>query len=150
MTLRVDPAHPAEARELLEASHALMEELFPSQSNHYLSTDALCADNIRFFVARDGEDVLGCGALALKDDYAEVKSMFTTPNARGRGVADMILSQLTAVATAQGMACMRLETGNTLEAAHRLYERHGFRPRGPYQAVPPVAEGHLLFFEMEL
>ena len=46
-----DPRSEA-SRGLLAQSHALMESLFPSESNHYLSIDALCVDNIRFFEAR--------------------------------------------------------------------------------------------------
>ena len=43
MSLAVRAGTPAEARALLEASHALMESLFPSESNHYLSIEALAA-----------------------------------------------------------------------------------------------------------
>ena len=134
--VRVSPGKPEEARALLEASHALMERLFPSESNHYLSLDELAVPSIRFFVARSGDDVVGCGAIALNDGYGEVKSMFTAESARGRGVADAVLSCLIDLARAERLPVVRLETGDTLHAAHRLYERHGFVRRGPFGAYP--------------
>ena len=126
-----DPRAP-QATALLQASHALMERLFPPEDNHYLSIDALCTPDIRFFIAREGETVLGCAALANKGDYGEVKSMFVSGDARGKGVADALLRQLEDYARELDLPVMRLETGDLLHAAHRLYERHGFVKCGPF------------------
>ena len=115
MSILVEPGSPHEARELLEASHALMESLFPSESNHYLSIEDLCVPEILFFVARSEGRVLGCGALAVKQGYGEVKSMFTDEAARGKGVADSVLSALTNAARDAGLPCIRLETGDSLK-----------------------------------
>jgi putative acetyltransferase len=116
----------AGATALLQASHALMQSLFNPEDNHYLSIDALCADDVHFFTARDGETVLGTGAIKVKADMAEVKSMFVAETARGRGIADAILRALEERARALRLTWMRLETGDLLHAAHRLYQRHGF------------------------
>ena len=126
-----DPRAP-QATALLQASHALMERLFPPEDNHYLSIDALCTPDIRFFIAREGETVLGCAALANKGDYGEVKSMFVSGDARGKGVADALMRQLEDSARELDLSVMRLETGDLLHAAHRLYERHGFVKCGPF------------------
>ncbi len=128
---RGDP-HSAGASALLRASHALMEELFPSESNHYLSIDALCSDDIAFFIATRGGETLGCAALAAKPGYGEVKSMFVAPAARGTGTGAALLKTLEDHARRLGLTHLRLETGNTLHAAHRLYERAGFTYRGPF------------------
>lgn len=128
MTLIVaesDPRDPA-ATALLQASHALMEELFPSESNNSLSIDALCAPNITFFTARKAGQTIGTGALALKEGYGEVKSMFTAPQARGSGAGAALLRAIEDRARDAGLPYLRLETGNTLHAAHRLYQRQGF------------------------
>lgn len=148
MTLRIAQDEPQSARHLLEASHALMDSLFPSESNHYLSLDDLEAPDIRFLTARQGTAVVGCGAVALKSGYAEIKSMFTEEAARGQGVADAILAALIDQARQEGYTLVRLETGNSLHAAHRLYERHGFLQRGPFGDYPddPVS----LFYEKVL
>jgi putative acetyltransferase len=126
-----DPADPA-ASALLTASHALMERLFPAESNHFLSIDELKAGNIHFYTARQGATVLGCGALAVQDGYGELKSMFTAPEARGKGVAARILDRLEEKARALGLPVIRLETGDLLHEALRLYARHGFVQRGPF------------------
>ncbi len=150
MSLVLESADPRDPRAvaLLSASHALMQELFPAESNHFLSIDALCADHIQFYVVRDGEAYLGCGAVAVYDDYAEVKSMFVDPAARGRGVADMVLAGLLEAARAAGMDDIKLETGPKLDAAHRLYEKHGFTYRGPFGDYPE--DPNSLFMERRL
>ena len=126
--LIVEPGDPREARAraLLESSHALMQDLFPPEDNYYLEIGELCTPDIHFFVAREGDRVLGTGALAVRDGYGEVKSMFTDPRARGKGVAAALLRQLEDQARALKLPVVKLETGGKLDAAIRLYERHGF------------------------
>ena len=131
-TLTIEPAHPEAARPLIEASHRLMQSLFPADSNHYLSLDALAGSDVCFLVARDGDTILGCGALKVYNGYGEVKSMFTAPEGRGRGIAAAILTRLEVEARIANLACLRLETGDLLHEAHRLYARHGFEVRGPF------------------
>lgn len=133
-----DPRHPG-PKALLEASHALMESLFPPESNHYLSIDALCIPSITFLVAKEDGKTLGCGALANKGDYGEIKSMFVDPAARGKGIANQLMQALETTARDQGLPMMRLETGHLLKAAHKLYAKHGFTycsPFGEYTEDP--------------
>lgn len=143
--ISIEPADPTtpQARALLEASHALMGSLFPQEANHFLSVEKLKAPHISFFVAKEAGDTLGCAALADFESYGEVKSMFVAPAARGHGVADRLLSHLEAVARGKSLATLRLETGQPgLEAAHRLYERHGFKDCaafGDYEADAPYS-----------
>lgn len=130
----VEPANPKDTAPaaLLAQSHALMNALFPAGACHYLDLDALCADNIRFFAARDGDVVLGTGALAVMDGYGEVKSMFTAEAGRGKGIAAAVLRMVEDAAVKEGLPMLRLETGTGLDAAHRLYYRFGFSKRGPF------------------
>ena len=134
MTILVEPGDPRDAQTtaLLQASHALMQSLFSPEENHYLSIDALCEPEIHFFIAREGQDILGTGALAEHRDYGEIKAMFVAPRARGRGVGDAILRKLEDYARLLGLPILRLETGAGLDASHRLYRRHGFQIRGPF------------------
>ena len=126
--LIVKEADPREEgpRILLEASHVLMQAMFPPEENYFLDIEDLCAPNITFFAARDGAMVIGTGALAAKDTYGEVKSMFTAPDARGRGVAAAILRAIEDAAREQAIPMLKLETGDPLKSAVRLYERAGF------------------------
>ena len=132
---RGDPRAP-EATALLKASHALMLELFDPEANHFLSVDALAVPDIAFLIARLDGRAVGCGALATRDGYGEIKSMFVDPEARGSGVAAGLMNQLEAEALAQGLDILRLETGNLLHAAHVLYRRHGFAVCGPFGSYP--------------
>jgi putative acetyltransferase len=142
-----DP-HDAGATALLHRSHALMRALFPPEDNFFLDINALAAPDIRFFVAKRGAETLGTGALALREGYGEVKSMFVAEEARGQGVAGALLTRIEAEARAHGLPCLRLETGNLLHGARRLYARHGFAPRGPFGDYPDAPSS--LFMEKPL
>lgn len=142
-----DPKAPGPAA-LLAQSHDLMNSLFPADACHYLDLDALCADHIRFFVARDGSTLMGTGALAVLDGYGEVKSMFTSKTARGKGTAAALLRIIEDTARQEGLPILRLETGTGLEAAHRLYARFGFAPRGPFGSY--VESPYSIFMEKTL
>lgn len=128
---RSDPRE-AGATALLKQSHALMESLFPPEDNFYLDVNDLVAPHIHFFTARDGDTICGTGALASKDGYGEVKSMFVAEDARGKGVADALLRQIEDQAREEGLPMLKLETGNVLHAAHQLYRRHGFTDCGVF------------------
>ena len=128
---RTDPHHP-QATALLKQSHALMASLFPPEDNYYLEIDDLVSPNIHFFTARIGTQILGTGALAVKDGYGEIKSMFVDRDARGKGIADALMRQLEDQAREVKLPIIKLETGNLLHAAHKLYARHGFTLCGPF------------------
>lgn len=132
LTIRKASPHEPGPAMLLAQSHALLMALYPPEQNHFLSLDELAAPGILFFAAEVAGETLGTGALALKPGYGEVKSMFTAPSARGRGVAALVLSRLEEEARAASLPWLRLETGPGLDAAHRLYERHGFCLCGPF------------------
>ena len=146
----VEAARPSDPgpSALLAMHHALMNSLFPAGACHYLDVDALAGPQVRFLTAREGGTVLGTGALAIKEGYGEVKSMFTTPEGRGKGVAAAILRALEDLAREEGMPLLRLETGTGLDAAHRLYERHGFTACGPFGDY--ADSPHSLFYEKAL
>ncbi|WP_108815586.1 GNAT family N-acetyltransferase [Loktanella sp. Alg231-35] len=124
----VEQGDPREAgaTALLQQSHALMQSLFPPEDNFYLDVGDLVAPHIHFFTAREGDILCGTGALAIKDGYGEVKSVFVAEDVRGKGVADALLRQIEDKAREEGLPMLKLETGNVLHAAHRLYRRHGF------------------------
>ena len=147
----VEPTSPRAngTQDLLELSHALMLSLFSPESCHFLDLDALEADNIHLFAAREGLDFLGTGALAIKDGYGEVKSMFTLEAARGQGVGAALLRQLEDTAREHGLTSLKLETGDTLHAAHRLYERNGFTFCGPFGHYKDIPESLFMVKSLE-
>jgi len=74
--------------------------------------------------------------------------MFTAEAARGKGVGSAILRQIEDTARAAGATTLKLETGNVLYAAHRLYTRHGFTPCDVFP--PYVAAASSIFMEKPL
>ena len=140
MTISIEyasPRHP-EIRNLLQASHDLMGSLFPAEANHFLSIDALCDARIHFFGVRVEGVYRACGALAVKQGYGELKSIFTDPAARGRGLGRKIIQHIEGTARDLGLSQVKLETGSLLHDAHRLYEREGFVLCGPFGAYEPA------------
>ena len=144
---RADPREPGAAA-LLTASSALLQALFDPDSNHALGIEDLASPEVLFFVARQGGDVVGTGALVPNEGYGEVKAMFVGPDARGHGIAAKLLERLENEARALGLTVLRLETGDALEEAVRLYERAGFRERGPFGSYAEDARS--LFMEKRL
>lgn len=136
--IRIEPASPLdpEVTALIRASHALMDQMFPAESNHHLQPQDLAAPGIHFFAAKREGRTIGCAALALRDGYGEIKSMFVDPAARGSGAAPALMRMLEDTARAEKLPVIRLETGDTLTAARRLYATHGFTERGPYGDYP--------------
>ena len=132
VTTRAASPHEPGATALLQASHTYLASLYPPEDNYFLSIDALAEPHIRFIVAEHSGQTIGCAALANKTSYGEVKSMFTTPAARGTGTGAALLDALETEARAQNLPQMKLETGDDLYPAHRLYDRHGFSRCGPF------------------
>lgn len=143
-----NPTDP-QPRALLRASAALMDELFPAEDNHYLAPEDLAQDHIRFFAAHDDAGVLlGTIALALHDDWAEIKALYVDAQARGKGVARALLTHAETQGRKAGVTWLRLETGETLSAAVKLYRATGFSNRGPFGDY--AANDTSLFMEKHL
>jgi putative acetyltransferase len=139
VTIAQESPRQDDVRRLIAALDALMESLYPADSNHLLDIETLCRPDIRFFVARRAGQALGCGALRVFADYAEVKRMFVMPTSRGMKLGRRILDTLEAQARHEKLRFLRLETGISQPEAIGLYHAAGFVERGPfgdYQADP--------------
>lgn len=124
-----------EVRALLAQHFAEMRAGSPPSACHVLPAEGLKVPEIRFFTLREDGVLLGCGALKrLGTSHGEIKSMRTADNALGRGVGKAMLDHLVAIARAEGMTRLSLETGSTEQfaAAIRLYEKEGFERTGPF------------------
>jgi putative acetyltransferase len=129
-----DPTRP-DVHQLLSEHLADMFATSPAESVHALDHSALSHEAITFWTAREDGVLLGCGALKeLTDGHAEIKSMRTTTNARGRGVATLMLKHIVAQASERGYGRISLETGTEeyFAPARRLYARHGFTECPPF------------------
>ncbi len=82
----------------------------------------------RFVLAGPDESPLACGAVQFLDgDRAEIKRMWVSPAARGRGVARALLAHLEALIVAAGRHESLLDTNSSLTSAVALYESSGYR-----------------------
>lgn len=91
-----------------------------------------------FLVAHLDGEAVACGALRPLPGgdpaagIAEVKRMFTAPEARGRGAARAVLRALVDAARELGYRQVVLETGTRQPEAMALYVREGWVPLAPY------------------
>ncbi len=87
--------------------------------------------------ARDNGAAAACGALKRHDGgIGEVKRMYTRPLHRGRKVGAMIVEGIEALARAEGLKRLVLETGDRHPAAWTVNERAGFTRCGPVLDYP--------------
>ena len=134
MHIAFEPANQPDVLALIEALDAYQKPLYPAESHHGIDIDALSQPNVLFAVARtaDSGAAVGCGALVLNGDHAELKRMYTDPSQRGRGVASSLLKLLESEARRRGFTRFMLETGYLQPEALALYERHGYERCGPF------------------
>ncbi len=126
-----DPNHP-EIIALLKQSHALMQLFYSADENHYLSIEELCRPDVRFFGAKLHEIYVGCAALAIRDGYGEMKSLFTSPDHRRQGIAKELVDAVEKETRKHKFYILRLETGALLGGALSLYKKLGFNTCGPF------------------
>ena len=88
------------------------------------ATVTLYEDVQEFFVAVDGDRVVGCGALhVLWEDLAEVRTLAVAPAVQGRGIGAALLTRLVENARVLGVRrlfCLTFEVD--------FFARHGFVP----------------------
>jgi putative acetyltransferase len=137
-----DPRRP-EVRALLERHLGFCLSETPPEHSFALDVDGLLDQRVTFVSFRDGATILGVAAIKeLDPEHAEIKSMHTAAEARGRGVGRALLSHLLDTARARGYRRVSLETGTTpgFAAARALYESAGFVPAGPFAGYPETGD----------
>ena len=103
---------------------ALVDTYAPDRRLLSKATVTLYEDVQEFFVAVDGAQVVGCGALhVMWEDLAEVRTLAVHPSATGKGVGAALLERLVDNARELGVRrlfCLTFET--------EFFARHGFVP----------------------
>lgn len=127
-----DPAQ-AEVRALIEELDQYLIGLYDPEENHLLDIEALRAPDVSFLVARIDGVALACGAVRIiEPGVGEIKRMYASPRARGRGLGRRILEALEAQARKLGLKELKLETGDRQPEALGLYRAAGFVSCGPF------------------
>ena len=137
-----DPRRP-EVQALLERHLGFCLTETPPEHSFALDVDGLLDQRVTLVSFRDGDTVLGVAAIKELDaGHAEIKSMHTAAEARGRGVGRALLAHLLETAKARGYQRVSLETGTTpgFAAARALYESVGFAPTGPFGGYPETGD----------
>lgn len=96
-------------------------------------------DGTYLVVFADGTPVAGGGVKGLEPHVAEVKRMFVSEPARGRGHARRLLTALEDAARELGYTRLRLDTGPKQPVARALYERAGYRSIPAYNENPAAS-----------
>lgn len=84
----------------------------------------------------DGRAVCGGGVKRLPDGACEIKRMYVVPEARGQGVARVLLAALEDAARELGYRICRLDTGPRQAHAQKMYEAQGYRPIANFNHNP--------------
>lgn len=86
-----------------------------------------------FLVARDPSTLLGCiGLRVVQGGLGEVKRVFVSPSARGRGLGGRLLGEVERQARELGVTRLRLDTRTDLVESRRLYASHGYHEVEPF------------------
>ena len=136
------------SRALIDASDDALGEHYSKEECFSVSADDLKAPNVEFFVARRGDQPIGCVALIDHVGYGEVKRLYVTENARGVGVGAALLDAVEHAARDIGLRSIRLETGARLGPAVAIYKARGYRKRGAFGGYTDMAPS--LFMEKSL
>jgi GNAT superfamily N-acetyltransferase len=129
--LRAEPPDGPASRALWAEYQALLAERLdapPADPEHvFASPESFTGPGCAWLVAYEDGAPVACGGLrALDAETGEIKRMFVTARARGRGHARMLLAELERRAAAAGQRRVRLITTEVLSEARDLYERAGY------------------------
>lgn len=135
MDIHIDDLEGPEIAQLLCAHLENAADHSPPDSIHALDLNALKQTEITFWSIWDKGHLLGCGALKeLTSTHGEIKSMHTSQNHRGRGIASKLLQHIISVAKKRGYENLSLETGTMagFAPARAIYKKHGFGECPPF------------------
>jgi GNAT superfamily N-acetyltransferase len=91
----------------------------------------------RFLVVYVDGRASACGGVKRLDDHTgEIKRMFVTPSARGRGLSRILLGALEDAARDLGYETVRLDTGAEQHEAQALYPSAGYAEIPDYNGNP--------------
>ena len=126
MTISVVDWDDPAAKLLRDAQQAELKDLYGEED---IGHDMTGEDIAVMVLVRDDDEPVACGAVRdLGDGVGELKRMFVTPAARGRGLSRVVLEELERLALERGCHRLVLETGVLQVAAIGLYLRAGYLP----------------------
>ena len=146
-----DPRKP-EIVALLERHLDFARSVTRPEDVHALDLDGLLDPSVTFFSLRQGEKLLGIGAIKqLPGTDMELKSIHTAEEVRGRGVGRAVVEHLLGVARERGATRLYLETGSmdAFAPSRALYERVGFVECDPFDSYVPSRSSTFMTMNLE-
>lgn len=126
----VNPQDP-EISAIIASHLSGMVENSPKDSVYAMDASGLSDPAVTLFGAFQNGQCQSIGALKkLSDTEGEIKSMRTIETAMGQGFGKAVLRHIIHFARKNGIDTLLLETGTgqSFEAAHHIYDTHGFKP----------------------
>jgi putative acetyltransferase len=149
ITIAVESPLQDEVRTLIAELNAVLLTLSPPEACYHLTVEEMAEPTVTVWIARDGDTIIGCGALKRHfETVGEVKRMFTRPKWQGQGIGGRILGEIQHVAEREGLERLVLETGDRHPAAWAVYEKAGFSRCGPVLDYP--ASPYSVFYQKQL
>jgi GNAT superfamily N-acetyltransferase len=134
---RHEPPDGPAATALWEEYMALVRERagpdFEPSERIFGTVDVFRGPNAAWIVLYDDGAPVACAGLReIEPGVAEIKRMFVTPRARGRGHARRLLDELERLARDAGQRWIRLFTTDLLPEAMTLYASEGYTIRSSH------------------
>lgn len=149
LTIAVESPLHDEVRTLIAALNETLLALTPPEFCSHMTVEQMAGVDTTVFVAREDGRAVAIGALRRHGaGVGEVKRMYTLPAVQGQGIGGRILELIEALARAEGLSRLVLETGHRHDAAWRVYERGGFARCGPVLGYPD--SGYSVFYDKSL
>ena len=131
ITIAIENPLQDDVRGLVAELNAHLLKLSPPEHCYHLTVEQMAAPGVTVWVARDGGEAIGCGALKRHSKrIAEVKRMFTRESHRGQGIGRRLLGEILNAAIGEGIEELVLETGDRPEGStlskdgSKLYVAH--------------------------
>jgi putative acetyltransferase len=140
MRIVVDDLSGPQIAQFLAEHIQEMRSTTPLESKHALDLDGLRRPEVTFWSVRDGDAVVGCGAIMRLDtSHAELKSMRTASMRKRSGIASLLMEHILIEAKRAGFTRLSLETGTAefFRPARKLYEKFGFGYCDPFADYRP-------------
>ena len=140
-----------QARALVEEYAASLQldlsfQNFAHELEHFSSEYSAPAG--AFLLAREQGKYLGCvGVRRFAGEDGEIKRLYVTPAARGRGIGMLLARGIVAEARRLGYARLLLDTLSFMQEAQSLYASLGFRKTAAYRYNPLPGAA---YFELSL
>lgn len=147
MDIIIDDLNDGAVLGLLEEHLRDMYATSPPDSVHALNSSALRSPDITFFSAWIGSELAGCVAIKkLSDTEVELKSMRTSSQFRGQGVATALLMHVLNYVGERDFKRINLETGTQTYfiPAVSLYKKFDFEFCGPFSHYQLDPNSHFM------